>query len=101
MGDASDLIFRAIADPTRRAIVAALSAQPLPVHEVAKRFSISRPAVSKHLRILSDAGLVSASRAGKANVYRLHPEALEEVAEWLGGFWSGRLLQLKRLVEGN
>jgi DNA-binding transcriptional ArsR family regulator len=95
----SDLVFRAIADGTRRGIIAELAERPLPVHDLAARFAVSRPAISKHLRILGEAGLVSASRSGKENVYRLEQAPLDEVLHWLGRFWSGRLDTLKRLAE--
>ena len=91
--------FRAIADPTRREILAALQARPMPVHEIAGLFDVSRPAISKHLRILTDAGLVAARRAGKENLYELRAEAFAPVAEWLGRFWGGRLASLKALAE--
>src|SRR4051812_40010291 len=91
--------FRAIADPTRRAILGALKARPMAVHEIAERFDISRPAISKHLRVLGEAGLVVASRAGKENLYELRAAAFAPVAEWLGGFWAGRLDLLKSMAE--
>ena len=91
--------FRAIADPVRREILAALSARPMPVHEIAQRFAISRPAISKHLRVLGEAGLVQATRAGKENLYELRREAFEPVARWLNGFWAGRLELLKQMAE--
>jgi DNA-binding transcriptional ArsR family regulator len=91
--------FKAIADPTRREILAALSQRPLAVHEIAERFEISRPAISKHLRVLSEAGLVAARRAGKENLYELRAEAFAPVADWLGRFWSGRLSALKAMAE--
>lgn len=94
-----DAVFKAIADPTRREILASLAVHPLPVQAVAARFSISRPAVSKHLRVLSDAGLVRANRTGKENVYELCQEPLDQVIEWLSRFWSGRLQTLKALAE--
>ena len=94
-----DGVFKAISDPTRREILVALAASPLPVQAVAARFAISRPAVSKHLRVLSEAGLVRATRAGKSNVYELREEPLGEVADWLSRFWSGRLQTLKALSE--
>lgn len=94
-----DSVFKAIADPTRREILVSLAAKPLPVQAVAARFAISRPAVSKHLRVLSEAGLVRATRAGKENVYQLCEEPLEQVADWLSRFWSGRLQTLKALAE--
>ena len=91
--------FKAIADPIRRDILAALSERPLPVHEIAERFDVSRPAISKHLRVLSEAGLVAARRAGKENLYELRTEAFGPVADWLGRFWSGRLSALKAMAE--
>ena len=91
--------FRAIADPTRREILAALRARPMPVHEIAALFDVSRPAISKHLRILTEAGLVAARRAGKENLYELRTEAFAPLAEWLGRFWDGRLRSLKALAE--
>jgi DNA-binding transcriptional ArsR family regulator len=94
-----DIVFKAVADGTRRDIIAALSERPLPVHELAARFAVTRPAISKHLRVLGEAGLVSASRAGKENVYRLETGPLGEVLDWLGRFWSGRLATLKHLAE--
>lgn len=94
-----DLVFKAVADGTRRDIIAALAERPLPVHELAARFAVTRPAISKHLRILGEAGLVRASRSGKENVYRLDEAPLRELAEWLGRFWSGRLQSLKQLAE--
>lgn len=96
---ANDMVFKAIADKTRRDIIVALSAQPMAVHEVAALFSISRPAVSKHLRILGEAGLVGARRQGKENRYELRAEQLGEIIEWLDGFWADRLQILKALAE--
>jgi DNA-binding transcriptional ArsR family regulator len=96
-----DEIFKAMADGTRREILTLLSARPLPVHSIAERFAMSRPAVSKHLRVLGDAGLVAARRAGKENVYALNEAAFDEVIGWLSGFWRGRLELLKRIAEGD
>lgn len=94
-----DSVFKAVADGTRREIIAALAEGPLPVHALAARFAVTRPAISKHLRILGEAGLVRASRSGKENVYRLDEAPLRELADWLGRFWGGRLLTLKQLAE--
>lgn len=73
----------------------------MPVHEIADRFPMSRPAISKHLRILGDARLVRSQRIAKENVYTINPDAFDEVASWLSGFWSGRLQLLRRLAEGD
>lgn len=95
----SDIVFKAVADGTRRDIIAALADGPLPVHELASRFAVSRPAISKHLRILGEARLVHSRRAGKENIYCLDEGPLQEVLDWLGRFWTGRLRTLKHLAE--
>lgn len=95
-------VFRAIADPTRRAILDRLRAGPAPVNALAEDFRQSRPAISKHLRVLREARLVSETRAGRERVYRLHPAPLQQVAGWLESyrtFWQTNLTQLKRYLE--
>lgn len=95
-------IFQAIADPTRRAILDRLQAGPAPAGSLADGFPQSRPAISKHLRILKDAGIVSEQRQGRERVYRLHPDRLAEVAEWLlkyRDFWQTSLTRLKSRLE--
>ena len=95
--------FRAIADPTRRAILDRLRAGPAPVNLLADDFEHTRPAVSKHLRVLRLARLVSEERAGRERLYRLRPAALQQVAGWLEGyrsFWQGNLERLKSYLEG-
>lgn len=94
-----DLVFGALADPTRRAILASLQNEEAPVHDLAARFSISRPGVSKHLAVLRNAGLVSEERRGRENFYAIEREALAEARTWLTAFWKGRLAALKQLAE--
>jgi DNA-binding transcriptional ArsR family regulator len=94
-----DSVFGALADPTRRAILASLRYAEAPVHVLAADFDISRPAVSKHLAVLRGAGLVRERRIGRENVYALEREAMEEARLWLTAFWRGRLNALKQLVE--
>ncbi len=77
--------FQGIADPTRRRILELLAAASRPVREIAARFPVSRPAISKHLRLLREAGLVTESRRGRERIYELVPGALEGVAGWLSG----------------
>lgn len=99
---ASSDIFRAIADPTRRAILDRLRAGPAPVNILAAEFSQSRPAISKHLRVLRIAQLLSEERFGRERVYRLRPARLQEVAGWIDGyatFWRTSLNNLKRHLE--
>jgi DNA-binding transcriptional ArsR family regulator len=95
-------VFRAIADPTRRAILDRLRAGPAPVNDLAAAFEQSRPAISKHLRVLREAQLVTEQRSGRERVYRLHPMPLQTVVGWVEGyrsFWQQNLNDLKRYLE--
>jgi DNA-binding transcriptional ArsR family regulator len=86
--------LEALADPTRRTIVELLAEQELSAGELADRFETSRPAVSRHLRVLREQGLVQARVDGRRRVYSLDPEPLEELDEWLSHyrrFWTNRL----------
>jgi DNA-binding transcriptional ArsR family regulator len=74
---------RAIADPVRREILELLHATPLPAGSIAEHFAISRPAVSKHLRVLIECGVVAVTAAGRQRIYTLRPEPLVEVAGYL------------------
>ena len=99
---AANDVFRAIADPTRRAILDRLRAGPAPVNDLAAAFEQSRPAISKHLRVLREARLVSEQRSGRERVYRLHPMPLQTVVGWVEGyrsFWQTSLNELKRYLE--
>ena len=94
--------FHAVADPTRRAILDQLRGGSAPVTEIAANFRMSRPAVSKHLRVLREARLVTEKRDGRQRVYELTPGPLLECAHWLEQyrhFWQVSLLSLKRHVE--
>lgn len=92
-------VFKALADDTRRQILRGLAQAPMPVHRIAEAFDLTRPAISRHLRILRDAELVGATEAGRENVYFLKTSTLREVEEWLNGIWIHRLIGLKTLVE--
>jgi len=95
-------IFRAIADPTRREILGLLRGHSCTVNEIAGNFRTSRPAISKHLRLLRSVGLVEAKRQGTARICRLNPEPLRVVDTWLQDyrqFWRDSLRGLKRYVE--
>jgi DNA-binding transcriptional ArsR family regulator len=99
---AAEDIFRAIADPTRRAILDRLRAGPLPVNALAAEFEQSRPAISRHLRVLREARVVTEERTGRERLYQLQPAALTEVAGWIEGyraFWQTNLNSLKRFLE--
>ena len=94
--------FRAIADPTRRAILDRLRAGPTPMNALAVDFHQTRPAISKHLRVLRDASLVTERRVGRERLYQLQPRQLQHVASWLEGyrsFWLDNLNNLKRYLE--
>ena len=100
-GPTSD-VFRAVADPTRRAILDRLRAGPAPVNALAADFSQTRPAISKHLNVLRKAGLVREHPIGRQRFYELQPEPLQRVAGWVDGyrsFWQVSLGQLKRYLE--
>ena len=95
-------VFRAIADPTRRAILDRLRAGPTAVNALASDFELSRPAVSKHLRVLREAKLVTEHKVGRERLYRLEPLPLQRVSGWIEGyrsFWQTSLDRLKRYLE--
>ena len=91
--------FAALADTTRCELVALLRERPRAVHELAAAFEISRPAISRHLRVLKEAGLIGEERAGRENVYSLKRHRLRVLSGWLEQHWSARLDRLKRLAE--
>ena len=86
MNKSLDKIFAALADPTRRAIIARLSHGEATVGELAAPFGISQPAVSKHLKVLETAGLISASKTAQARPRRLNPEQLQAAHAWIEQF---------------
>jgi DNA-binding transcriptional ArsR family regulator len=95
-------VFRAIADPTRRAILDRLRAGPAAVNVLAADFAQSRPAISKHLRVLKAARLVGEEKVGRERLYELKPQSLQRVAGWVEGyrsFWQHSLAALKRHLE--
>jgi len=89
----------ALADPTRRAIFELLADGPRAVGEVAAELPVSRPAVSQHLRVLKDAGLVVDRADGTRRLYALHPEPLDALRAYLEGFWAKALAGFKDVVE--
>jgi DNA-binding transcriptional ArsR family regulator len=95
-------VFRVIADPTRRAILDRLRAGPVPVNELASDFETSRPAISKHLRVLKQSRLVTEERVGRERLYALRSAPLQKAAAWLEGyrgFWQRNLESLKTYLE--
>jgi DNA-binding transcriptional ArsR family regulator len=83
--------FEALADPTRRRIVELVSERERSAGELAAAFSISRPGVSKHLRVLREEGIVRARDEGTRRLYSLADDGLDEVDDWLRRFWTNRL----------
>lgn len=97
-----NLIFSALADPTRREILTALRAGQQAVSDLASRFSMSAPAVSKHLRVLERAGLLSREKAGRTHWISLDAEPLAEANEWIERyriFWESNFDALDRYLE--
>jgi len=91
--------LKAIAEPSRRRILMLVRDEELAAGEIASHFEISRPAVSQHLTVLREAGLVDERRNGTRRLYRARPEGLAELKRFLDGFWDERLEALKREAE--
>jgi DNA-binding transcriptional ArsR family regulator len=89
----------ALGDPTRRAVFERLRRGPRPVGELAAGLPVSRPAVSQHLRVLEDAGLVTAERVGTRRLYRIDPTGLSGLRAYLDSFWDGALTAFKAAAE--
>ena len=99
---AANDVFQALADPTRRAILGMLRQGSQPVGSIARDFPISRPAISKHLRILREAALVSEIKVGRNRLYELNAGPLRDIDDWLSHYrhmWQHQLRNLKRFVE--
>mgnify|MGYP001812015146 FL=1 len=93
--------FLALADPTRRHIIESLAAGELAFGDLADKFDMSRPAVSQHLKVLREAGIVTARADAQRRIYRLSDEGLDDVEAWLGkvrSFWTQRLDKLEELL---
>jgi DNA-binding transcriptional ArsR family regulator len=94
--------FLALADPTRRRIIESLADGESPFGDLADQFEMSRPAVSQHLKVLREAGLVAVRKDAQRRIYRLNPEGLGELDRWLDKvkrFWGPRLDDLERALE--
>ena len=95
-------VFQAIADPTRRAIIGMIANQPVNVNTIAEHFDISRQAISLHLKILSECGLLNIKQSGRERLCEAKLEKLNEVHEWVQQYhklWTGKLKALKAFVE--
>src|ERR671911_366739 len=89
----------AIADPIRRRVLELVRDDELPAGVLAERFDVSRPAVSRHLRVLREAGVGGERGGGRQRLYRANLEPLAELRDWLDDYWSGRLAALRNLAE--
>jgi DNA-binding transcriptional ArsR family regulator len=89
----------ALGNPVRREILVALRRKPLAVHELAERFPVSRPAISRHVRLLEEAGLVEASRQGRESVYSVRMQGFNAVREFIESFWDVALERLAALAK--
>jgi len=94
-----DAALKAIAEPRRRQILALVRDEELSAGEIAGHFDVTRPAISQHLTVLKEAGLVNERRNGTRRLYQARPEGLAELRQFLAGFWDQRLDALKREAE--
>lgn len=102
--DRLDAVFHALSDRTRRALVARLAAKPGKITELAKPFAMSLPAVSRHIRVLEEAGLVARCVDGRVHECSLSAARLQSIDHWLAlyrHFWEGNLDSLSRYVESS
>src|SRR4029078_12767552 len=94
-----DVAIRALADPRRREILALIRDRELAAGEIAGRFDVTRPAISQHLAVLREAGLITERRAGTARVYRARARRAAELRVWLEAFWDDGLTRLRQAAE--
>lgn len=95
-------VFQAIADPVRREIIEILSEEPLNLNAIAEKFEISRPAISRHIKILNECGLVAIKQEGRERFCIIKPETLSEIAKWIDPFrelWEQRLDSFEMYLE--
>jgi DNA-binding transcriptional ArsR family regulator len=93
------ILFAALGDPTRREIFERVATRPQSVGELAGALPVSRPAVSQHLRVLKEAGLVSDGAAGTRRIYRMNPQGLDHLRTYLDHFWNESLAAFKAAAE--
>jgi len=94
-------VFQAIADPTRREIINLLSKQPMNLNSITDHFDITRPAISNHIRILSECGIIAVEQVGRERYCRIQPKNLKEVADWIGQYdqlWETRINSFEKYL---
>lgn len=101
MTDSIGQTLIALGDPTRREVFELVAARPRAVGELAAELPVSRPAVSQHLRVLKEAGLVRDEAIGARRIYQLHPEGVAELRDYLDGFWNRSLRAFKAAAEAD
>jgi DNA-binding transcriptional ArsR family regulator len=94
-----DAALRALVEPRRRKILALIRDRELPAGEIARRFDVTRPAISQHLGVLRDAGLITERRSGTSRLYRARPAGTAELRAWLESFWDDGLDRLRSAAE--
>lgn len=94
-----DTVLQALIEPHRREIVQLLQHTELSSGEISSRFEVTRPAISQHLKVLTEAGLVTVRKQGTKRYYRARPEGLRELRQFLEAFWDDSLQQLKQAAE--
>jgi DNA-binding transcriptional ArsR family regulator len=94
-----DDVTRAIAEPRRREILSLVRERELSAGEIASHFDVTRPAISQHLTVLRESGLLTERRDGTRRLYRARPEGLADLRDFLNGFWTNRLARLKLAAE--
>lgn len=97
----SETAFQALAEPHRRGILRLVRDQPRSVNEIAEQFDITQQAVSQHLKVLREAGLVAVRAQGQRRLYVVRPEGLAALRDFLAEFWPASLQQLKQAVESD
>jgi DNA-binding transcriptional ArsR family regulator len=97
--NAAPIALAALADPTRRAIFERVAARPSAVGLLAQDLPVSRPAVSQHLRVLKEAGLVTETAVGARRIYRLDPRGIAAMRDWLDALWSAALDAFKQFAD--
>jgi DNA-binding transcriptional ArsR family regulator len=95
----NDRVFAALADPTRRAVFERIAERPRSVGALAADLPVSRPAVSQHLKVLKDAGLVTGEARGTSRIYRIDPQGLGSARRWLDEQWERSLENFRKLAE--
>lgn len=94
-------VFQAIADPTRRDILSLIAQEPLNLNSIAENFEVSRPAISQHIKVLNESGLVVIHKKGRQRFCHIRPQKIKEVDEWLEQFkqlWEDRFSQLDQVL---